>query len=380
MFPPIRTGTSFYTSNIAMELTSAGHRVTVVTIKNDEGLQGENGFDVHRISTIKYPLKNHFKHLSITSIFPGNYTYIEKLAKEKNCEVILTVNHYLDIVFPAIYTAKKLNLPLFVSVGTQMQSLNPVKNTILRLLDRIICGTMIFPFCRNIISWDSEIERYISEVQSKKITQKSVIIPFGPNGDVSGLIAHQKDYSLSNTILGVGAVISQRDYLFQIQVFSELKKVQPELKLKIIGHIYDDSSLKLVRKLGLEKDVEFTGEVPHEIVLEEMKKADIHWMMLSGEYVGLGTATLEAMALGIPSVSNVPSDLFGDAPLGDMQNYIYTDGSNIAEITAKINLLLKDKELRKKIGSGGKSFIQNHLSWGKIGKQLTDLFEKNLQA
>lgn len=380
MFPPIQTGTSFYTFNVANTLTELGHNVTVVTVKNSNLKSAEHyQFDIHRLKAFHIQSDSYFKHLRFSSFYLSNYRNLKQICKESRSDIILLVNHYLDIAFPAIFAAKKLNLPLFVSVGTQMQSLNPVKNRILRLLDRVVCGNMIFPFCQNIISWDSEIERYISEVQSKKIAKKSVIIPFGPNGDVSKLIAHEKDYSISNTILGVGAVISQRDYLFQIRVFNELQKVLPNLKLKIIGHIYDESAVNLAKKLGLTGKVEFTGEIPHESVIDELKKADIHWMMLSGEYVGLGTATLEAMALGVPVISNVPSDLFGDALLGDMKNYIYTDGKNIPEITTKINFLLQDIELRKKIGQSGKIFIKDHLSWEKVGHQLTNLFKKSIE-
>ena len=62
----------------------------------------------------------------------------------------------------------------------------------MNILDKIICGRLIFPFCKKIISWDREIERYIQEVQSKKIADKSVIVGFhGSDGalvDSVGLI------------------------------------------------------------------------------------------------------------------------------------------------------------------------------------------------
>lgn len=348
----------------------------MVTVKNNLCDNIVYPFDVIRINALHIKAKNYFKHLRFASIFLSNYIQLKEIAKGKNVDAVLLINHYLDIAFPAIYAAKSLKLPLVISVGTQMQSLNPMRNKILRFLDRLICGRLIFPFCNNIVSWDSEIERYIKEVQRKKIANKSVIIPFGPNGNTKELLAYKKEYILRKVILGVGAIISQRDYLFHIKVLKELLDTFPDIKLKIIGHIYDDAPVKLAKKLGVSGNVEFIGEVSHERVISEMKNADIHWMMLSGQYVGLGTATLEAMLLGVPSVSNAPENLFGEAKLNDMQNYIFTDGNNVKLTTQKLIHLFNNEHLRVEIGQNGKSFVKKYLNWDYVAEKYIELFNK----
>lgn len=375
MFPPIQTGTSFYSVNLANTLYNLGHDVTVVTVSNKDSKGNETyKFNLHRIPAIYIPSKNYFKHLRFTSFYLKNYQRIKKVAIESKADVILLINHYLDIAFPAIYAAKSVGLPLYISIGTQMQSDNYFKNKVLNILDRLICGKILFPNCERIISWDSEIERYIEEIQGKKILKKSTIIPFAPNIDLSNRSTKKTDYTQKKIILGVGAVINQRNYLFQIKVFNELLKFDPKLKLRIVGHIYDDSAVLLTRKLGIAENVEFTGEIPHSEVLKELINADLHWMMLSGKYVGLGTATLEAMTLGIPSISNAPSNLFGESLLKDMDNYIYTDGVDIQKITDKILVLLNDEEKRKTIGANGIAFIEENLTWEKVGTKMIDLF------
>lgn len=378
MFPPIRTGTSFYSKNIAETLYKHGHNIVVVTVKNIDISNESYPFPVYRLKALHIKAKNFFKHLRISSVYISNYKNFLKITKENEIDVVLLVNHYLDIAFPAIYVSRKLKRPLYISVGTQMQSLNPFKNKILRILDRVICGGMIFPYCKNIVSWDTEINRYIREVQNKKIAKKSVIIPFGVNGDMSQFDNHYHDYSLTGQIIGVGAIISQRDYLFQLKVFKELLKEFPSLKLKIIGHIYIQSPLKLADELNIRGNVEFIGELPHEDVISEMKNSTIHWMMLSGKYVGLGTATIEAMLLGIPSVSNVPENLLGKPLLHNMENYIYTDGLNIEETAKKIAYLIRDQELREKIGQGGRQFVRENMNWDKVANEMMALFENKI--
>lgn len=373
MFPPIRTGTSFYSKNLANALHSIGHNVTLVTAKNRQAEEDNYPFKIYRLQSLHINVNSSFKHLRFCSIFPSNYSKLVSLAREHRIEVIILVNHYLDIAFPAIFCSLRLRKPLFISVGTQMQSLNPFRNRILRLLDRIICGRLIFPFSTKIISWDSEIERYIKEVQREKVWRKSVIIPFGSNVDSSQTDNYRHDYKRIDQIVGIGAIISQRDYLFNLRVFNELLKQFPNLRLRIIGHIYIQSPKALAKELGIYDKVDFLGEVPHEVVVDELKKSALHWMMLSGEYVGLGTATLEAMSLGIPCVSNVPENLFGNRLLKDMENFIFAD-KNVCSVNSKITGVLLDEPLRKRIGENGRYFIRRHLSWDTVARSMTEHF------
>lgn len=378
MFPPIRTGTSFYSYNVANALVDQGHQVTVVSLKNKEAKDESCRFDIIRLNSLHLNWKKYFKHFRISSVFPKNYFRLNKIAKESGAEIILLVNHYLDIAFPAIYAAKRSKLPLLVSLATPLQSTNKLKNFVFRILDRFICGNIIYPACKRIISWDLEIHRYIAERQNKKTTSKSVIVPFGVNGSKEQYIGYRHNYSNVGQIIGVGAVIDQRNFLFHIHVFKELLKDFPNLILKIIGHVYIDSAIKLARKFNIEKNIVFTGEMAHEDVLKEMKQSVIHWMMLSGEYVGLGTSTIEAMLLGIPVISNAPENLLGKNELKDMENYIFTNGKSKEEILSKIYLLLKDEQLRKKIGLNGAFFVQKELTWPLVASKMTDLFQQVL--
>lgn len=369
MFPPNRTGTSFYSRNLANAIRQRGNDVKVITTANEMANDDELSFEVTRIPAWHFPIKSYFKHLRFCSLIPENYRKILRITREFKPDTVVLINHYLDIAFPAIYAARKARLPLYISVGTQLQSLNPTRDKILRFLDRLIVGNFIFPYAKRIISWDKEIERYITEVHNKKNASKSAIIPFGVNGSIEEFEKYTNFYEEEKQILGVGAIIDHRDYVYQIQVFSELVKNYPDLKLKIIGNQYVDKPMKASKALGVEDKVIFTGELPHEQVLEEYKKSVLHWMMLVGEYVGLGTSTLEAMLMGVPSVSNVPENLFGFGAMRDMENFIHTNANNIKADAEKISEVIEDRNLRQKIGQNGKAFIQKYLNWEAVAKQ-----------
>lgn len=377
MFPPIKTGTSFYSRNLANTFATRGHNVKVITVNNkdyEKEPDVNNLIDIYRIPALHFPLKNYFKHLRICSFIPQNYFKVNTIIKSFQPDVLLLINHYLDISFPAIYAARKNKVPLYISVGTQLQSLNPIRNKILNILDKLIVGNLIFPFTNNIISWDKEIHRYIEDVHTKRNSKKSIIIPFGVNGDIDVFYDHKHDYNQDKQILGVGSIIGHRNYLFQIRVFKELLKYHPNLHLKIIGHRYIDSPVGLAKELGIENKVEFTGELPHDEVLNEYKRSAIHWMMLAGEYSGLGTSTIEAMLMGLPVVSNVPENLFGTNDLVDMKSFVYTDGVSVEIIVKNLLILLNEPALRKKIGNKGQEFVKNNMNWDIIAEKYEALF------
>jgi len=376
MYPPNRTGTSFYSKNLASTLSNHGCSVEIITTKNDDPsyVEENTSFKVHRIPALHMPLKNYFKHLRFCSLIPGNYIRIKKIIKKFDPDFVLLINHYLDIAFPAIYAASVAGAPLYISIGTQLQSLNRFRHKILRFLDRLIIGNLIFPKALKIISWDKEIERYLKDVHNKKNVSKSVIIPFGVNGNLDYYKRNDYKYEASSQILGVGAIIDHRNYLYQIRVFNKLLKTFPNLTLKIIGNIYIDKPVKLVQQLGIEDHVIFTGELPHDEVLEEYNRSSLHWMMLSGEYVGLGTSTIEAMLIGVPAISNIPENLFGLDLLHDMVNYIHTDGVNIENDCIKITSVLTDQNLRKTIGNNGKNFVQKYMNWDLVAENYIHYF------
>jgi glycosyltransferase involved in cell wall biosynthesis len=377
MFPPTITGTAFYTKNLAATLTSMGHQVSVVTIDRKGTKKETFPFKVVRLKSLQFPLKNYFKHFSLTSIFPGNYSTISRICKQDGKpDAIVLVNQYLDISFPAIYASVVNRIPLYVSIGTQIQSLNPFRNKILNILDRLIIGNLIYPFARRIICWDKEIERYVNDIQRRKFADKTTIIPFGVDSGLKNFLKGHS-YKIHNQILGVGAVIGHRNFIFNIRVFKELLKTYPELNLKIIGYVYDKETVNLVNKLKLGSKILFTGELPHEQVLKELQVSDIHWMMLDGEYKGLGTSNLEAMLMGVPIVSNVPENLLGEGLLKDMENCILVDDRSIEEAVGKITAVLEDENIRKGVGTQGKEFVRKNMSWEKIGKMHDNLFKEN---
>jgi glycosyltransferase involved in cell wall biosynthesis len=374
MYPPMRTGTAFYTRNLAHALQSHGHQVEIVTL-GDAGTVIEEGLTVHKLAAFSMPLAGFFKHFRLCAWNPVNWWRLYRIAIHSEADAILLVNHYLDIAFPARFAAWLNRIPLVCSVGTQLQSLNPHRNRFLNVLDRLVCGLLVFPGCTRIVAWDTQIRQYLQDVQGIEILRKVVIINYGVNGDPDLLLSRQHDYEVDNVILGVGAVSEQRSFLPLVQAFAQLAPKYARLRLRIVGHIYYDAAPRLAVELGLADRIEFMGEMSHEQVIDQMQRAALFYSSLTGQYVGLGTATIEAMLLGLPTVVNTPLDLLGAGILVDQQHLIQSTSGDPAEIAARLELLLADINLRRRVGEGGRMFVEQHLNWGVVAQQMANVLQ-----
>jgi phosphatidylinositol alpha-1,6-mannosyltransferase len=232
---------------------------------------------------------------------------------------------------------------------------------------------MIFPFCARIVSWDNEILRYLRDVHGEGITKKSITINYGVNGSPEVFLRHQHDYALHQQILGVGAVIEQRDFLGLVKAFHKLAPEFPKLRLKIIGHVYHDASPRYVAENGLGDRVTFMGEQPHAVVLDALKESDLFFASLTGRYIGLGTATIESMLMGVPTVVNAYADLLGTAQLRSGEDVMLIDGLSTERIAGSIRTLLTDDALRKRVGQGGRAFVTEYLNWEKVAADYEHL-------
>lgn len=370
MFPPMRTGTAFYTQNLARALQKRGHRVTVVTLGPTRTQGEEEGLRVHRLPAVRLPMAGFFKHYQLCALNPLNWLRLVRIAREAKVEAVLLVNHYLDIAFPATFAAARLGVPLACSVGTQLQSLNPRRDRILNVLDRLICGLLVFPFCDAVVAWDTQIRKYLQDVQGERVTRKTVIVNYGVAGDPSHLLTHANDHASRGVILGVGAVSEQRSFVPLVRAFALLAGEFPDLRLRIVGHVYYDEALRIAAALGVADRTEFLGELPHDRVMAEMRAADLLYSSLTGKYVGLGTATIEAMLLAVPTVVNTPLDLLGTGMLEDGLHVVQSPDLDPMNIAARMRPLLCDQALRRRVGEGGRAFVCEYLNWEKVAQDM----------
>ncbi|WP_138734647.1 glycosyltransferase family 4 protein [Modestobacter excelsi] len=133
--------------------------------------------------------------------------------------------------------------------------------------------------------------------------------------------------------------------------------------------------IALSEELGLRDMVEFTGRVPDEFVQRCLSTADV---CLSPDPknplndVSTMNKVLEYMAMGRPVVS---FDL-REARVSAGDAAVYAPPDDEAEFAAAIDQLLRDEELRDRMGRRGRQRIETSLSWEHSRRALVEFYDR----
>jgi len=184
---------------------------------------------------------------------------------------------------------------------------------------------------------------------------------------------YKKKYSVGEgpVILTVGKLVKQKGTEYLIKA---LKYLEPKVELLIPS---EGERKNFLRKLAKEVEkeghrVKFLGYVNEEELKELFALSDIFVLPSLNE--GLPLSLIEAMSFAKPVVATrvggIP-ELVEPAGCGFLVNK-----KNPKQIAEKINILLSDEKLRKKLGSKGRRYVKQNLDWKKIVKEYLKVYRE----
>jgi len=386
LFPPILTGSSLFTFDLATQLQKRGHEVCVITSKitqHDAEFEiHENGFKLYRLKRLRLFKNNlwmNFPNFYLT-LFPSNFKRIEEILVQNNVEVIHQCNNIFDLVFASAHFSRKLKLPLICSLTTQIQHSNPFLNKILELFDRTFIKYFFAKHVDIYIPGDKETERYINDRYNRFDGLRT--IHYGISG-LEMFAQIKRDYTKTNNILiSLGHVSKVKDRKALIVAWPFVKASVSNAKIKIIGSLFSKQIEKEIQKQHVENDIIFTGEVDRNKIPEMIIEADIGSMFFSKlpYSKGVGSANIELMASGLPAILNVEDDNFGpDKPFKNGIHYVKVESRDPEWLSKKIIELFENPDLRERIGKAGKDFVTTQLTWEKTCPVFENLYTEVIE-
>ncbi len=147
------------------------------------------------------------------------------------------------------------------------------------------------------------------------IGRKAVVIPNPIDADIPARFEGER----TKRIVTVGRLHKQKNQALLLEAFADFGKRCADYQLHIYGEGELEEKLKnRARELGIEKDVVWHGfskRVKEEIV-------DSRMFVLSSDFEGISNSMLEALAMGIPTIST-------DCPIGGARVYMEEDVSGL---------------------------------------------------
>ena len=176
-------------------------------------------------------------------------------------------------------------------------------------------------------------------------------------------------------VVSVGRLHWVKGYEFALQALAQVRRAGVEIEYTIIGNS-DDKELLIVlatvRDLDLEPHVHIRGRLSRNEVVEALQAADV--FLLASLSEGLSTATLEAMAVGLPVVVT---------DVGGMREAV-TDGvegrvvppRDPAALAAALLELAADAPLRAAMGERGRRRASKHFDSGLGAGAMIEQYQR----
>jgi len=337
----------------AKELVKQGHDVWVITSnknKQDE-VKNIDNIIIYRLGCHKF-----FKGL----IF--NFKMLNKIIKLKDKADILHI-HFVGLnTFFCWLGSKFLGVPVVATIhGIDVYPRNFFHSLLIRFY-------LLFP--KKIIA----VSNYTSSLAKLNSNKNKVCVLF--NGvDTEKLKATKEKSKLRKKLglndnlilLSVGSLIERKGIDLIIKALPQVIKEVPNLIYLIIGEGDQEHYLKnIVKSLDLQNNVKFLGFVRSEELANYYNLCDVFALMSrtikeKSGIEGFGIVYIEASYLGKPVIGG-KSGGTSDAIIDKVTGY-RVDPNNLQDLTKKLILLLKNKDLRNRIGNKGKKFVKNKLLW-----------------
>jgi len=171
------------------------------------------------------------------------------------------------------------------------------------------------------------------------------------------------------TVLTAGRLEKGKRFDIAIEAFSRILSQVPNSKLLIAGKGTMEQYLKdISSKLGIIDKVEFIGwrdDLP-------MIFRQVDVFIQTCRYEGFGRLVAQSLASGIPVVNSSrggPEEILANGIGG------YIVESNPEQIAEKVIVLLKNRELRKKMGINGRKRVVENYSIPVYRKKMEDIFK-----
>ncbi|CAN5395741.1 glycosyltransferase family 4 protein [soil metagenome] len=382
LFPPINTGSSHYTRDLAVALNDQGHKVIVITNESEGHSENEfyqNSVKVYRLKVRKLPkLSIWMKFPDFNfSLTPSNAGIFRQILIDEKIDIIHQCNNIFDLIFFSAHYAKKLKIPLFCSLTTPVQHTTKFYNSIITFFDKTIIKWIFSSKVSMYIALDTEVHRYISERYGRKINQS--IIPFSIPDDsfTRSLYDVKRDYQKCNyRMVSLGHISAIKNRRETLKAWKIVIEKFPNAKIRIVGDLFSDEIKDLIKELGLEDNIELTGRIPHKDIIDHLHDVDFGCMFMSEDIPynkAIGTANLELMAAGLPVIVDADNKTFGeDFPLINGKHLITIEKRTPEYLSSLFISLFEDAEKRNTLGTNGRDFVNKTITW----KKLTDVLLK----
>lgn len=254
-----------------------------------------------------------------------------------------------------------------------------------------VCGSDIYDFPikstihKFIIKYNLKKADYIlstSNVMKKetqKYTNKSIqVAPFGV--DINKFIPNKAEKE--EIVIGTIKTLEEKYGIqYLVKAFKDVKERNKDLKLKLrIGGrgSQEDYLKELAKEFSISEDVTFLGFVKPQDVIKEFQNFDLAVFPSTLDNESFGITAVEAEACGTPVVVTDVGGLI-EFTKPNVTSLVAKKNS-IEDLAEKIETLVRNKELRMKMGVNARQFVEENYSLEDNFNYVDEIYKNILKV
>ena len=361
LFPPDRTGSSVFTSQLSDALSARGHDIHVVTSSRAlDDATSSAPYEITRLRARRVSVGKLAWNYSIPLNFtPRNYRRVRAVLTEFRPDVIVCHGQIFDLTWMLCVLARRMGIPVVVVVHTAVWNENTLRRAVLRTFERLV----IRPLIRRARPSFVAVDKWTRDDARRSLASGSPlqVIPVSVDGSQmvggDGAAARAK-YSLPDgpILLSLGHVVALRNRHALVRALPRILSVHPDLRVVIVGDVRDESFLEIARDFRVDDAIVCLGSVPHADIKDLLAASEIEMHDLQG--LGLGITSIEAMCAGVPIVAWATDDNYPGLSLRSFDGLMLLDGAGPAELSAATLELLSDPVRREAAVAGQRALVE----------------------
>ena len=381
-FPPRVGGSSHLADSLAREYAAAGHEVLVITTEYADAPKDEtrDGFRIVRLPARHLPQLGTAVDFDITFTFGiRNLRRLFTVLDEFRPDVIHQNGQFLDLTWLTAIYARRRNVPCLLGVHTRLESTTRGYDLAFRGLDAAVVRPWLALGRPTYVVMDQPMNEYI-RARYRASDSKLAAIPVGVYvADIDPLVdgaAIRDELGIGDRpmILSVGHVIPLRSRVDLIEALPFALESRPDLAVVVVGSVHYPRFLERADELGVRDSVYSTGAEPRAKMAAYLAAADLEIHELEG--LGMGTATLEAMAAEVPVVAAVRADNFLGIQLRSGENITLVPRQDPRALADAIDRLLSDPDAARRVARAQRELVVEHFAMDRVVARYLEELER----
>ena len=381
-FLPSLGGIQTVMYNIAKRLAERGHKVTIFT----SNLVGDKAYNLPRQEVVDLIHVSRFKILppkllhklvftpsviqalySIETDIFHVFSYLPTFMTNTAC--LISKHRRMPLIITPIYHPSRAQL------YARARGRISVMGKLVKVLYDDLIGLKLLRKADCVIALTEAEARYYRKRGIKNVRVVPVGVDLREHAcEDKGLEAFERKYDLgeSRILLFVGRLEERKGIHYLIKSMSIILRENPNVKLLVVGK---DRGCRgplenLSRRLGIEKNVVFTGPINSTQLLCAYELSDI--VVIPSLYEAFGLVVVEAWAHKKPVVVSETiglAETISDEKAGIIVNH--SDHEALAEAVVK---LLSDQRLSKSMGTRGYQVVKKEFTWEKTVDKVEEVY------